>query len=188
MKNLSNLISDFNTKAKAIKELETRFPPAIGVICVREIKGNFVKMQGVWPKRKKMTDFLYEYNRTNDYRTPKLGKKSRHVNPYKGSVVHANRPILIQTRNLIDSITYNASGKGVLIGVFHRMSKLGHDSLSYARLLNEGGTMKVFNHQGHMPQRKFMPLPSEGPTPTMWISIDKKYKSELSKIMGSWKI
>jgi hypothetical protein len=188
VKKLSDLISDMSKKTEAIKRLETQFPVIIGTLCVREIKGNFVKMQGVWQKRSKMTDTLYEYNRSNDYRTPKLGKKSRHVNPYKGSVVHANRPILVQTANLRDSVTYNASGKGVLIGVFHRMSKLGHDSLSYARLLNEGGEMKVFNHQGHMPQRKFMPLPSEGPTPTMWISIDKKYKSELSKIMGSWKI
>ena len=188
MKSLSNLVSDFRTIEQSVKRLETQFPVIIGTLCVREIKGNFVKMQGVWQKRSKMTDTLYEYNRTNDYRTPKLGKKSRHVNPYKGSVVHANRPILVQTANLRDSVTYNASGKGVLIGVFHRMSKLGHDSLSYCKLLNEGGEMKVFNHQGHMPKRQFMPLPSEGPTPTMWIAIDKKYKSELSKIMGSMKI
>ena len=188
MKSLFDLMNDINKRASAIKQLETTFPIAIGVICVKEIKSNFIKMQGVWPKRSKMTDTLYEYNRTGDYRTPKLGKKSKHVNPYKGSVVHANRPILVQTGNLRDSVTYNISGKAVTIGVFHRMSKLGQDSLIYCKLLNEGGAMRVFNHQGHMPARPFMPKPSAGPTPTMYEAINKKYHTELNKLMGLWRV
>ena len=187
MKSLNDLIGDIDKKQRAIAQLEKSFPPAIGVICVKEIKNNFKIMQGVWKKRSPVTDTLYEYNRTSAYRTPKLGKKSKHVNPYKGSVVHASNPVLLQTRNLRESITYQAIGNGVLIGVFHRMSPTGHDSLSYAQLLNEGGKMKVFNHQGTMPARPFMPRPNQGPTPEMWRNINQKYKIELGKVMGNWK-
>jgi phage gpG-like protein len=192
MKSLSNLAGDMKLKADAIKKLETQFPIIIGVECVKEIKGSFAKQgynsPGEWPKRSQVTNLLYEYNRTNDYRTPKLGKISKYKNPYKGSVVHSSNPILLQTRNLRDSVSYNASGKGVLIGVFHRMSPTGHDSLGYAKIHNEGGTFMMFGkHSAHMPRRQFMPKPSQGPTRQMWDMIDNKYSLELKKIMGSWK-
>ena len=188
MKSLSDLANEFTKRGQSIRQLETRFPAIMGVICVKEIKGNFIKMQGVWPKRSPATDKAYEYNRTQDYRTPKLGKVSKYKNPYKGSVVNANRPILVQTGNLRDSATYNVSGKMVTIGVFHKMSKLGHDSLSYAKLLNEGGPMLAWGkHPTTMPRRKFMPFENEGPTKTMIESSRKKYNSELKNIMGDWK-
>lgn len=190
MKDLNSLVSDLNKREQAIKKLNVSMLPAMGQICVKEIRSNFVKMQGTWKKRSKMTDLLYEYNRTNDYRTPKLGKKSKHKNPYKGSVVHANRPILVQTGNLRDSVTFNVSNNNVSIGVFHRTVKIGnktHDALQSAKLLNEGGTMRVFNHSGTMPRRKFMPSPAEGPTPTMISSIKVKYDQELNKIFATWK-
>ena len=188
MKSLTDLANEFSHKAAAIKQLENTFPSAIGKVCTDEIKHNFTKMQGVWPKRSPSTDKAYEYNRTDDYRTPKLGKVSRYVNPYGGSVVHADRPILVQTGNLRDSITFNVSGKQVIIGVFHKMSKLGHDSLQYAKLLNEGGPMKAWGkHSTTMPRRKFMPFENEGPTETMIKKARTKYKQELDAIMSNWK-
>lgn len=192
MKNLADLANDLDKRQKAIALLEKTFPPAIGVICVREIKGNFKKNQATWKKRSKVTDTLYEYNRTNAYRTPKLGKKSKHVNPYKGSAVHANRPILVQTTNLRESIIYKAVGNNVLIGVLTRTVNVGgksHDALSYAKIHNEGGSFTMFGkHSATMPKRQFMPKPSQGPTKTMWDAINKKYTMELNKIMQGWQV
>ena len=190
MNDLQSLVNDLNKREAGIKKLNSIFPSACGVICVKEIKQNFVKNQSLWKKRSPVTDFLYEYNRTQDYRTPKLHKKSKHKNPYKGSVVHANRPILVQTGNLRDSVTYRQEGSTVAIGVFHRYVRIGdqvHDAVAYAKLHNEGGSFKMFGHPSSMPKRKFMPTPGEGPTITMRQAMAKKYGEELSKVMGSWR-
>ena len=191
MKDISQLAGDLSKREAAIKKLNIAILPASGIICVKEIKNNFTKMQGLWKPRSKTTNDLYDYNRTNAYRTPKLHKVSKHKNPYKGSVVRSTNPILLQTRNLRDSVTYKVIGNDVAIGVFHRSYTIGgetHDVLSYARLHNEGGSFKMFGkHTAQMPKRKFMPKPSEGPTATMRLAIRKKYTMELDKIMGSWR-
>jgi phage gpG-like protein len=191
MRPFHELVINFGKKAKAIKQLETEFPKVIGVETVRMLKNNF-KIQGyftpgTWKERSLATDIAYEYNRTAAYRTPKLGKVSRYKNPYKGSVVHASRPILVQTGNLRDSLTYNVEGKSVTIGVFNRMVNIGgktHNALSYAKILNEGGSHAWGKHQVSVPARKFIPKPSEGPNGIIWIMINKKYKCELNKIMN----
>lgn len=190
MRLFHELVQGFDKKAKAIKQLETEFPKVIGVETVKLLKNNF-KIQGyfipgTWKKRSKSTDIAYEYNRTQAYRTPKLGKVSKYKNPYKWSVVHASRPLLVQTGNLRNSLNYNAEGKGVTIGVFRRTVKIGgklHDALSYAKVLNEGGTGKWGKHPTTIPARKFIPKPSEGPNGIIWTMINKKYKYELNKIM-----
>jgi hypothetical protein len=191
MRPFSELVQGFSKKAKAIKQLETEFPKAIGVETVKLLKNNF-KIQGYfvpgsWVRRSKATDTVYEYNRTAEYRTPKLHKVSKHKNPYKGSVVHANRPIMVQTGNLRDSLSYNAEGKSVTIGVFRRTVMIGgkeHDALSYAKALNEGDTHMWGKHSVNLPARKFIPKPNEGPNGIIWAMIHKKYKFELNKIMN----
>jgi hypothetical protein len=191
MKDISQLAGDISKREQAIKQLDKSFPAAMGVICVKEIKNNFITMQGVWTKRSPVTNKLYEYNRTADYRTPVRHLVSKYKNPYKGSVVHADRPLLVQTGNLRDSVIYKVAGKEVTIGVFHRtvnINGVAHDALTYAKLHNEGGTFAMFGRPGHkMPKRKFMPTPAEGPTKTMLVGIHNKYQLELNKIMGTWK-
>lgn len=193
MKSLNDLISDLSKKGQAIKVLQERFPAIIGVECVRIIKSNFAK-EGYnspkeWDKRSSATDAAYDYNRTNSFRT-KTGRKSKYKNPYKGSVVSSKNKILGQTHNLRDSVSFNVQGKIVQIGVFARTVNINgktHDALSYAKIHNEGGSTKWGKHSVTIPKRKFIPTPSEGPNQEMLNAAQKKFDSELNKILSEWK-
>ena len=195
MKNLTDLISDLSKKGQAIKILQERFPAIVGVECTKIIKQNFKKQgynsPGEWQKRSKATDTAYDYNRTSSYRTPVRGKKSKYKNPYKGSVVSSRRPVLVQTGNLRDSVSFNVQGKTVTIGVFSKTVNIGsktHDSLAYGKILNEGGSFTAWGkHSATMPKRQFMPTPTEGPNQEMLNAAQKKFDSELNKILSEWK-
>jgi phage gpG-like protein len=197
MKNLIDLINDIRAKSAAIKHLKEAMPRIIGVESVRLIKENF-KKQGYdsgsgltpWDKRKDATNKMYDYNRTASYRTPKLGKKSKYKNPYKGSVVSSKRPILTQTGNLRDSITFQASGKTVLIGVYPKIVSIGgktKDALAYAKHLNEGGPGKWGKNTTKVPKRQYMPRPSDGPNNKIIAAINKKRDFEIDKILAEWR-
>ena len=197
MKSLLDLIHDIRYKSKAIQTMQENAPRIIGVESVRILKQNF-KLQGydsgtgvkMWAKRSKVTDTAYSYNRNASYRTPKLGKKSKYKNPYKGSVVNASRPILTQTGNLRDSINYNVSGNSVLIGVFPKAVSINgkmRDSLVYARKINEGGSGKWGHASTHTPARQFMPRPEDGPNKKIIDASIKKIDYETQKIMAEWK-
>jgi hypothetical protein len=177
-----------------MKQLEGNMLKIIGVESVRLIKANFglqgYETGGTWAKRKQVTNTFYEYNRTAAYRTPKLGKRSKFKNPLKGSVVSSKNPILVQTGNLRDSITYRASGKIVSIGVFPNFIKAGAKvaSHTYAKKMNEGGEGSWGLHaKTHTTSRQFMPRPGQPPTPNMVKVYIKSYEMELSRIMGDWK-
>jgi hypothetical protein len=196
-KSLFDLINDIRRKSAAIKTMQENAPRTIGVESVRILKQNFQK-QGydsgtgvkMWAKRAKVTDTAYSYNRNASYRTPKLGKKSKYKNPYKGSVVNASRPILTQTGNLRDSINFNVSGKSVIIGVFARTVTINgktKDSLVYAKKINEGGSGKWGHASTHTPARQYMPRPEDGPNKKIIDASIKKIDYEVSKIMDEWK-
>ena len=190
MRTLLDLISDIRRKEKAIKIMTEKMPDIIGTECVRVIKSNFVKSNPAgWAARAKVTDIAYDYNRTSAYRTPVLEKKSKYKNPYKGSVVSSKRPILVQTGNLRDSITYDKSGNEVIIGVMPNTKKAGalQEAHTYAKKMNEGGTGKWGKNTTNTPARKFMPTPSEGPNEKMVSAITKKIDFEVNKIMEDWK-
>ena len=195
MADLLDLLGDLEHQELALRKLENDFPMIIGVECTKQIRNNF-KIQGYyvsgqWQHRAASTNFLYDYNRTSAYRTPVLGKVSKHRNPYKGSVVSSRRPILTQTGNLRDSITYKVQGTGVEIGVFSRTVNIDgklHEALSYCKLLNEGGSMQAWNHSAKMPRRQFMPFPNDNPSPQMLAAIEKKYIYEQDKIFHKWKV
>jgi phage gpG-like protein len=197
MRTLLDLISDIRKKHAALKQLEKDLPRIIGVESVRILKENF-KKQGydsgngftAWPKRKDITNTAYEYNRTASYRTPKLGKKSKYKNPYKGSVVNSTRPILTQTGNLRDALSYQINGKTVFIGVYPRVSMVGgktRDALAYAKIHNEGGSSKWGHASTKIPRRQFMPRPGDPPNPKILKAVEKKYRTELHKFMEDWK-
>jgi phage gpG-like protein len=179
--------------------LEKVFPRVIGVESVKIIKANF-QAQGYkatsagtkkWKKRSPTTDEIYDYNRTSSYRTPKLGKKSKHRNPYKGSVVNSKNPILKQTGNLRDSVTYKVNGNVIEIGLWTKPVTIAGktvDTIVYGKINNEGGTVMMFGkHTVHIPQRQFMPTPRQGPNRQMLDIYKKKYSQQLNKIMGQWK-
>ena len=200
MKSLIDLLNDINMKRNALKKLNEDAPRLIGTECVKIIKQNF-NLQGYdsgngvakWQKRSKATDTAYEYNRTASYKTPVLGKKSKYKNPYKGSVVHASRPILFQTGNLRDSIRYEVSGKVVTIGVFPKVFNINgktRDAIAYAKINNEGGSSKWgrkgHEHDTHIPKRQFMPKENEPPNLKMLKASEKQVDNFIRDSFKDW--
>ena len=189
MRSLLGLMHDFNKKRAALEHMQKALPAIIGNECVKVIKNNFKEQQyetgSSWKPRTQATNTAYEYNRTASYRTPKLGKKSKYKNPYKGSVVHANRPILVQTGNLRDSVTFKTEGQKVFIGIMPNVKKTGalQEAHTYARINNEGGQGHWGKHSTKIPARQFMPRPSDGPSPEMIKRINKKIDSEIKSFM-----
>jgi phage gpG-like protein len=182
MKNFSDLIRDFRMKNAAMKKLRDDMPRIVGVECVRQIKAQFVKANPAgWAARNTATDKAYDYARRKGAKTA-TGRKAKAKNPYKGSVYSSKNPILKQTGNLRDSITYRVNGQMVNIGVF------SEKVIKYARIHNEGLTFKAWGkHTAKMPKRKFMPAPNEPPTAKMQEAIKKKYDYELNKVWKEWK-
>lgn len=197
MKTLEQLIHDIRMKSAAMKKLTEDMPRIVGVEAVRILKENFKKGgyddgKGYkkWNKRSPATNTAYEYNRQASYRTPKLHKKSRYKNPYKGSVVNSKRPVLVQTGNLRDSLSFKVTGKTVSIGVYPRIVNIGgktHDAIAYAQIHNEGGTSKWGKHSVRVPKRQFMPRPGEGPNIKILNAVKRKYDTELDSFMKEWK-
>ena len=82
-------------------------------------------------------------------------------------------------------------GHGVEIGVFNRTVMVdgkAQDSLSYAKIHNEGLNFKMFGKtERTMPRRQFMPRPDQGPSEQMLTAINAKYKQKLDYILRQWK-
>jgi phage gpG-like protein len=145
MRSLSELARDFKAMRAAYQKLHIDTPRIMGVIAVKVAKANFDK-QGFddgcvkpWQKRKKSTDIRYSGGR---------GKKGK--SNYKGSVFSAGNPILKQTGNLYDGIHYIVSSNKVSVGV-------NLNTIPYAKIHNEGGTIKVFGkYTARMPKRQYL--------------------------------
>lgn len=179
MKTLVDLINDIRHKSEGVKKLTEMTPRIMGEACIKVIKSNF-KAQGYeggqWDTRKAVTDKSYTY-----------GRKKKGKSQYKGSVFSPTRPILVQTGNLRDSITFEVSGKYVQIGVLaNSPQKNGEDSHTYAKHLNEGGAGKWGKNTTHTVARQFMPKPGEPPTAKMLTAINKKLDYETKQIMAGW--
>jgi len=197
MKTITDLLRDITTKYSEMQKLKQNMPRIIGVESVKVLKENF-KKQGydsgtgftAWKKRSKATDTAYDYNRTSSYRTPKLHKKSKYKNPYKGSVVSSKRPIMVQTGNTRDALNFQANGNKTIIGIFPRIVMIGgksHDAFAHAKILNEGGTGTWGRHSTKIPKRQFMPRPQDPPNQAILNQVKKKYFFELDKFMADWK-
>lgn len=197
MSDLNTLMNDLSGMERDMKALTERFPSIVGQESVRIIKENFAK-QGydsgnsyqVWKKRSPATNTAYDYNRNASYRTPKLGKRSRYKNPYKGTVVNSKNPILLQTGNLRDSITYRNSGNQIEIGVFPKFISINgkvRNAVDYARIHNEGGQGRWGKHSTKVPKRQFQPRPGEPANPKIQKSVKEKWEFEEQKVMSKWK-
>lgn len=173
MEDLSALLRDFEQARKDYEQVIRALPRVMGIIAVKEVKGNFTA-QGyrgpngfqAWPKRKPSTDAQYDRGKNGGkYRT---GKNS----VYKGSVYSSKNPILIQTHALMDSVHYSVSGGYVFVGVNLNIVPQG-------KAINEG--------LANQPKRQFLPKPSEGATPRMIIEITKKMDFETNKAMAKFR-
>ena len=97
-------------------------------------------------------------------------------------------PILRQTGNLMDSISYRTNGNVIEIGVFPKI-KRGANATDYAKIHNEGGTFKMFGkHTKQMPVRQFMPRPGDAANPKIIKAVTEKYEHEETKIMQKWNV
>jgi phage gpG-like protein len=146
MKSISDLCRDFDKAKRNLQTLNNDVPRIIGVIAVKTTRDNFNKQGfdsgfGVsqWQKRSPNTDKSYSQ-----------GRKKKGKSRYKGSVFSASNPILVQTGNLKNGVTYKVSGKTVYVGVNLKL-------VPYAKIHNEGGMIKAFGKfMVKMPRRKFI--------------------------------
>ncbi len=192
MKNLKDLLTDLHKHRQAIEKVMEVMPMAMGVEAVKVIKSNFknqgYETGGSWKQRTAATNKSYDYSRRKGAKIP-TGIKAKAKNNYKGSVYSSQRPILTQTGNLRDSVTYKIAGKKVEIGVFPNQKKGGatEEAHTYARKMNEGGSGKWGKNATHTPARQFMPQPNDPPTPKMKAAFKKKLDSEINKALSEWK-
>ena len=177
MKTLGELLTDWRASKAAMDKLTTDMPRIIGNECVKLVKANF-KLQGYdsgfgitkWPPRTEQTNKNYKYGRAGK------GKSA-----YKGSVYNYGNPILLQTRNLYNSVKYIISGNMVLIGCDLNL-------VPYAQKMNEGGQGRGWHDSvTNTPARQFIPRPGQPPNPKMLKAIEKKMLFERDKALKLFK-
>lgn len=181
MNSLQQLLSDFKQARRDHEQMMKNAPRIIGVESVKIIHNNFKisaydSGHGIeqWKARKATTNKAYDRGKSINPKTGKLSKYRTGKNStYKGSVFSSQNPILIQTRNLYNSIQYTISGGYVFIGVNLSL-------VPYAKAHNEG--------LHHEPRRKFMPTRNEGINPKMTIAVNRKLKFETDNIMKKFKL
>jgi phage gpG-like protein len=140
MKTLRDLARDFHNSAEEFKRKQKIAPMTIGRIGVIVQKENFTAQGFVesvgpaqkWKERSKVTNDIYDSRKG-----------------VKGSVYNSANPILLQSGNMRDNITYRTSAKGVNIGVNLNL-------IPYAKKNNEGGSQKFGKKWVRIPKRKFL--------------------------------
>ena len=161
MKSLGQLLYDFRAAKEEFTRLNYDIPKIIGTESVKVIKEGF-KLQGWdpgtglqgWEPRSEKTNAAYDRYRGK-------GGKSK----FKGSVYRSGNPLLLQTRNLYNSVKYGYAGNTVTIGVDACL-------IPYAKEMNEGGR--------GIPARKYMPKPGEAPTSKILKAIEKKVTARIN--------
>lgn len=163
-------MSDFNKIFKKIKAIEAYLnksvPSIIGVEAVNHFKKSFddqgftdkslVKWEDVQRRSSQSTWYGFSYGSTSpvpDNHPKRKGAKKAWKQKKSGASTHFS-PTATQTKilhsqqnSLKESIKWKPIKGGALVTA----------SGAYAKLLNEGGEMKVFGRSGHnMPKRQFM--------------------------------
>ena len=140
----SELVSKFDKANAEMQALIHDAPRIAGVVGVKVIKENFALQKfdsgnggEPWGQRKPATDRAYDR---------RWG--------VKGTVYKSSNPILVQTGNLRDSITFEADGSNVRIGT----------DISYAKAHNEG--------ENNEPKRKFLDYSPK---------LETEFKNELDR-------
>jgi len=176
MRDLSALANDIAAARKGMQTLNENLPRIMGVESVKIVKQNFT-LQGYdsgngvekWVQRKVATNLAYGGNFTHGLHRIQNKKRAKQ---YKGSVFNAGKPLLLQTRNLVDSIHYRAMRRRVFIGT-------NLDEVPYARAHNEG-----LNHE---PRRQYMPYGSQKANPKIISMMKKRIDYEQAKVMRVFK-
>lgn len=179
MESMSALLNKWRTASDKMKKLTEDVHRIIGNECVKSVKDNF-RLQGYdsgsgvtpWDKRKPATDKAYDRGKTTNSRGQQSKYRTGKNKTFKGSVYSSAKPLLEQTRNLFNSITYSKIGRKVIIGV---LSNNKGPVLDYAQHMNEGGR--------GVPARPFMPKPDMPPNPNMLKRVKKKIEFERGKAM-----
>lgn len=158
-RSFSQLVRDFRISQRAMEKLVKDTPRIAGTEAKRVIRENFPLQSydsgtGVtsWPPRSEKTNAAYDRNRGP-------GQQGN----FKGSVYSSENPLLLQTRNLYNSIDYMASGNTVEVGSMRNL-----EIVQYAQAQNEG------TDKG-LPARQFMPHPNQGPNQKMLKAMFKKF-------------
>ena len=179
-------IADFRKMREEMSTLERNLPVIIGNEVLAFIHGNFDRQAyngKKWEKRSPATDAAYDRRGS-----------------YKGSVYNSSNPILHQTGNLEDEVHKEVQGRKVFIGI-------NENRIPYGRIHNEGGQIgvgarRVYFHQGrfakkhlasssstarahniNMPQRQYMPRPSDPEDPVLMRRIGAKILTRRNRIM-----
>lgn len=197
-KPLSQLVKDFRAAKEKMDRIPLDLPRIIGKEAENIVKDNF-RLQGYdsgnglkrWKPREKKTNRGYD---------------RRHG--VKGTTINSANPILKQTGNLRNAIKNFVSGLTVQVGV-------DLDLIPYGQIHNEGGTIQkkerqhilhfkgnrfakaadaerskdvtIGAHEIKMPQRQFMPLPSEPANPKIMNAVKKKVDSLVKEAMKLFK-
>jgi len=168
MPTLKDLEDDLSDMEKEMANLVGRFNTIIGQQAVSILKVNF-DLQGyddgksftAWPERSEATNRRYD----SGYGATKGGRLY---------IYSSANPILVQSKNLRNAISYRAHKTDVDVGVYD--SVIGtHNAVDYGKENNEG--------TDQVPQRKFMPTPTEGENAKIRDNILGRWKHEEQKIM-----
>lgn len=186
MESMSALLANWRQASDKMKKLSADTPRIIGNECMKSVKENFA-LQGYdsgygvepWDKRSEKTDKAYDRGKYTLTRGPRKGQQSKYRTgankTFKGSVYSSQNPILEQTRNLYNSVTYSIAGNQVFTGVLRNTRG---PVLQYAKKMNEGGN--------GTPARKYIPKPDEPPNPKMLKKVKKKIEFERGRAMAGF--
>lgn len=164
MRPLSELTREFRNAKNLFEKLSNDTPRIMGKIGVDVVRENFTAQGFVesvgpaqkWKDRSPATNKMYDSRKGT-----------------KGSVYNSSNPILVQTGNLKDGVTYQASQRQVKIGV-------NLNTVPYAKIMNEGGQTKFFKHTVTMPARKYLGM-SQKLTLRIDVELMKKRQQVFSK-------
>lgn len=167
MKKLSQLTRDFNAAKNSFAKLSSETPRIMGALGVKVMRENFdaqgfVETVGParkWKERSKATNAMYD-SRKN----------------LKGSVYSSKNPILLQTKNLKNGITYKDSAKKVTVGV-------NQNVVPYAKLMNEGGLVQLGEKWVRVPARKYL-----GMSDKLKVRISGELKKRRTQALSKFKI
>ena len=182
MADLNDLENDLGKMESEMKSFVAGFNKTIGTVAVGIIKSSFAMSSynsgegsNKWTERAENTNYAYD---SHNYG----GTKTVGIRGKKSSVYSSVNPLLLQSHNLIDSISFRAFKDYIDVGIYPKIvmvNGIPHNSELYGQENNEGAN--------NLPQRQFMPKPDEGPNMAMVNSIEGAWKSGESKIMSKFR-
>ena len=176
MADLNDLENDLDKMESEMKHFALNFPKTMGKLAVGNIRSSFAMSaynsggsSKPWQERSERTNYGYDAHL--------YGGTKLKTNKQGGNYSSAN-PLLVQSKNLINSVDYKAGSDSIDVGVYSHIVMINgvpHDSEVYGQENNEGGK--------NLPQRQFMPKPDEGPNEAMVDSFIGAWKDGERRIM-----